>query len=59
MGVATMDEVSVMAWIVFVIATLLLISAIPSDIWSALFKIAWVLLLGSIAWLALIVALTS
>jgi len=54
-----MDEVSVMAWVVFVIATLLLISAIPSDIWSALFKIAWVLLLGSIAWLALIIALTS
>ena len=59
MAVAQDDEVPIMAWIVFIIACLVLISLIPDEIWKALLWLGTILLVAFIGWLALIVALSS
>jgi hypothetical protein len=46
-----------MAWIVFIIACLVVIAMIPNDVWYMLLYVGTLLVVGFIGWLALIVAL--
>jgi hypothetical protein len=57
MAVAQDDEVPIMAWIVFIIACLVVIAMIPNDVWYMLLYVGTLLVVGFIGWLALIVAL--
>jgi hypothetical protein len=59
MAVAQDDEVPIMAWIVFIIACLVVVAMVPGEVWKLLVYVGTLCLVAFIGWLALIVALSG
>ena len=53
------DEVPIMAWIVFLVSLVLFVLLIPAEIWKMLLWLGAVVVTGYVAWLSLILLLTS